>query len=55
MTGVQTCALPIWSADGKGFHAAKFDGNNKSSLDYYNMNNLVEYKKFREKDYFISF
>lgn len=43
------------SADGKGFHAAKFDGSNKSSLDYYNMNNLGEYKKFREKDYFISF
>lgn len=55
MVNIMGNTITHGSADGKGFHAARFDDNNKSSLDYYNMNNLVEYKKFREKDYFISF
>ena len=43
------------TADGKGFYALKFNSEDTISLKYYHMNNINDYKGFKERDYFVIF
>ena len=52
MTGVQTCALPIWSSQASGFFTGRFSPEDRSSADvvrvYYSEANWERFRRATE-------